>query len=87
MKKHDLKKELGKELKNQQYELISIFLKASLKETKKRNLTRKQKTATAKYIEKSYSYLAVPEAKDIIIDVENISVKETIELIMDLIKN
>jgi predicted ABC-type ATPase len=82
----DLNKKLGKELKNNKYNIISIFLKASLKETKKRNEERKQKTASEEYMKKSYSYLAVPEAKDIIIDVENISIKETVDLIMNLLK-
>jgi tRNA uridine 5-carbamoylmethylation protein Kti12 len=81
----DLKKELKIEFKTHKYEIISIFLKASLKETKKRNLNRKQKTATEEYVEKSYSYLSIPEKKDIIIDVENISVKKTIVLIMNLV--
>ena len=78
-------KELKIEFKTHRYKIISIFLKASLKETKKRNQTRKQKTATEEYMKKSYSYLSVPEKKDIIVDVENISVEETINLIMDLL--
>ena len=83
----DLNKELGKELRTNKYKIISIFLKASLKETKKRNLKRKQKIASEEYMKKSYSYLAVPEEKDILIDVESISVKETVDLIINLLKN
>ena len=64
---------------------MSEARKRAKKQTKKPNQTRKQKTATEEYMKKSYSYLSVPEKKDIIVDVENISVEETINLIMDLL--
>ena len=82
----DLKKELGADLELHNYRIISIFLKASLKETKRRNRVRDQKTLSDEYLEESYTYLAVPESGDKIINVETHSPQEVVAQILLLLK-
>lgn len=77
-------KDLKDHLDLKDYTIISVFLKVSLEETKQRN-SRRGKILSDEYLEKSYSYLAVPEKEDHIIDAQNSTVEEIGQIVLELV--
>lgn len=81
----DITKELGRELAEAKYRVYSFFLEVSLEECKQRN-NRRKKQLSEEYLEKSYTYLAIPEEGDQVLDAETNSVEAVVSTILTLLK-